>query len=294
MGAAHREHEYAEAGGVLCCAADNRQLRDRARGSRGGGCQPHRHGTLTTDPVQSPQQVGVSVDAFGSWLAFEPEVSRTDHDNRRAGIDQGGGDGVFAVRKIVAGLTRREEPASSPPRRVDETHPHRRSREGHPGNHGVGLLDQFAVGGLQLLDDDLSGVGVEHSDGGDRIGRAHPPFANGEGCDDRRAVAAVAAPVHRHLIDADLREGVVDVDIRIIGRVQDDRLAGGGAATPDAVDLAMIGAAEDPQEHLIAGQAGNVQVLAAKDPALAGAAAHPRGANLSHFSSSRASGLGAR
>ena len=29
---------------------------------------------------------------------------------------------------------------------------------------------------------------------------------------------------------------------------------------PDAVDLAMIGAAEDPQEHLIAGQAGNVQV----------------------------------
>ena len=83
----------------------------------------------------------------------------------------------------------------------------------------VSAFDQFAVGGLQLLDDDLSGVGVEHSDGGDRM-TSHPPF-----CGERRRMrrppssCRSCCPSPPSFIDADLREGVVDVDIRIIGRV---------------------------------------------------------------------------
>jgi len=54
------------------------------------------------------------------------------------------------------------------------------------------------------------------------------------------AVAAVAGPLHPRVADADLGEGVLDVDVGLLGAPDDRRFGGGGGGAADAVDLAGV------------------------------------------------------
>jgi hypothetical protein len=121
----------------------------------------------------------------------------------------------------------------------------------------------------------LVGVRVAGDDPGDVSGGDHPALFDRVQAHHGGAVPAVAAPVHTGFFDAHLGEGVFDVDVPTGGAVQDYRFAGSGGRAAHAVNLARIGAAEQPRQQHIEAGAALPEVLRFEHPALAGASTHP-------------------
>src|SRR5699024_517031 len=110
--------------------------------------------------------------------------------------------------------------------------------------------------------------------------RLHPPLLDGEEPHGRRAVSAVASPVHLRFLDSYLSESEADVDIGCSTPGDQHCLACRGCAATNPVKLTVVGAAKQPEKDLPDRKPGLLQTLQLKYPALACAATHPMCTNF--------------
>jgi hypothetical protein len=249
--------------------------------ARGLG-EPHQDPSFATYDVEARQQPGDGVELGDVLVPADADVGRVDSDDRSAGVDQRDRHLVYAARQDVALLAGGEEPSGASPGGVHETHAHRSAGERDAGDALGRRLVEHAPGSGHALNDQLARVGVEDTHGRLRRIGAYPSFPDRERRHHGRAVAAVASPVHLRLVDSDLGERVLHVHT-VDGRLsEDDRLARGRGASAHAVDLPVVRAAVDAQQHLVDRQVRNLQLVAPEDPALAGPSPHPRRGDLAH------------
>ena len=83
-----------------------------------------------------------------------------------------------------------------------------------------------------MVDDGLADIRLPDANDGHAVVRnalgRNQPHVNGAGADGSAQVAAVAAPVHKRLIDGDLAEQIVHIVIGACALAEDHALAGGG------------------------------------------------------------------
>jgi hypothetical protein len=160
-------------------------------------------------------------------------------------------------------------------------------REGDAIEFEVAGFLHLAAGHRHVGDDGLIDVGLP--DAHDRPAVLRHAFGVEQACGDgeranrRGQVAAVAAPVHKRLVDRHLAEEVIDVVVRAGAFRDDDGFAGARGGAAHAVDLFAVGvgAADHAQQECIAGLAGDArsfgQVVEAEEDAFAGTATHVGG-----------------
>jgi hypothetical protein len=170
---------------------------------------------------------------------------------------------------------------------VDSRLPHTDAGDGR----AAAVVD-FAAGRGEGRDGDRAGVDQPHADGGAlRPGGDEPPL-DGELPDAGEEVAAGLAVGNGRFFDTDLKEEVIDVvarlggfrlgGFRLGGFREDGDLAGDRLRAAEAVDLARIGGAHDPQQQVVAGGRVGGQVFGEEVRALRGSAAHEHAAHAGH------------
>ena len=100
--------------------------------------------------------------------------------------------------------------------------------------------------------DEFRGIRVEDPDS--RLGLAgnHEILVHGEYAHSRGQVAAVALPIYLGFIHRNLAEGIVHIGILPLRGSDDADLASEGVGAAQAVDLAQVGAAQEPEDDLVA------------------------------------------
>jgi hypothetical protein len=110
----------------------------------------------------------------------------------------------------------------------------------------------------------------------------HQRLVDREGSHGRGHIAAVAVVVHRRIPNRDLREGEIDVGLRMGGRTHDADLGKRRDAPAHAVQLTgiRVGAADGGEEDRVPRRPIGRQVLLPEHDRFAGAAAHEHGRDL--------------
>jgi hypothetical protein len=162
--------------------------------------------------------------------------------------------------------------------RVEELQHDLGGREGHAIEFEIAGFLHLAVGDRHVGDDGLLDVGLPDAHHGSAVlrnaRRIHQPGMDGEGAGGGGQVAAIAAPVHKGLVDGDLAVEVVHIVVGHAALGQDHALAGAGGGAAHAVDVGGVGvgAADDAHEQLVARFARDLaafgQVLQAEEHAL--------------------------
>ena len=256
--------------------------------------QAHAQGAVGSNGLEHRQGFGVTVDRALQLGAGVAEVFGVDENRRDTRVDQRRLEGTdsrhLQVVDQVAGGEHRTAAALLFRRRVHELQLHFGSRERHAVEFEVTGFLHCTVRDRHVGDDGLADIGLPHAHHGHAVmryaGAVDQPGADGERAHRRRQVAAIAAPIHKRLVDGDLAKQIVHVMVGAGAFGQDHGFTGARRGATHAVDLLVVrvGAADHPQQQGIARGARHLrrfgQVLEAEKHALAGAATHVGGGDL--------------
>ena len=244
MAAAGREVARGDAV-VVVASADQDRLRDHAGRDV---AQPHALARCQAQPLQPFQQDRVGIQLGRRFPAGHAQVGGAHDHQRHRRVDAAHLDPVDQVDALPG----REDRAGHRAPGVQEVQPDGGGGAGHAVDMGLALIGDAPLRRQHGHVDARPGVDVEDADRGLAILRGDQALLDGEGRHAREHVAAVGPGVHRTLADADLREQVVHVAVRLAGARDDGDLAGERAAAADAVHLQQIRRADRADQGRVA------------------------------------------